>query len=305
VAQDTATKAAKPAVSSGFMRELFLALLWFGTSMYSARAALTGSEDLSGPLLAAASALPGVVAATIVSGATLGAAAGSRFGNAFMRLLAGLGVGVLFGVAAAVGVRYAYGNAQSITVLAVVVGAASVLGGAAAILPNDIVEAALWGATWVFFAGVIFGVLQPNIIKTVSETQFVYGQSLLTGLIGGIYAYRNLRNEKWAHLWFLLAGALPGLILLASEYLTRLGGSSLVKLVHGFTADNAALVQLSDTARLRHALIVTAVGGVSALIAGSFARSRIIREEREERERDEREAREEREREEREAREYS
>jgi multisubunit Na+/H+ antiporter MnhB subunit len=48
--------------------------------------------------------------------------------------------------------------------------------------------------------------------------------------------------------------------------LTRAGGSSLVALVTGFSAE-PALVQFTDDARLRHALIVLAVGGIVALLA--------------------------------------
>jgi hypothetical protein len=77
------------------------------------------------------------------------------------RLLAGLALGTLFGVLAAAGIRFGYGAESSITVFAVIVAEASVLGGALAILPNAVLEAALWATTWAFFAGVIFGVLQP------------------------------------------------------------------------------------------------------------------------------------------------
>jgi hypothetical protein len=73
--------------------------------------------------------------------------------------------------------------------------------------------------------------------------------------------------------WYLLAGALPGLLLLTAESLTRLGGSSLVNLVTG-SADEPALVELTDFARLRHAVVVLLVGGIIGLIAAARSASR-------------------------------
>src|SRR5262249_45663771 len=159
---------------------------------------------------------------------------------------------------AGAGIRFGYGDTPSITVLAVVVGAASVVGGVLAALPGSIVDAAMWGATWVFFAGVIFGVLQPNVTKLLgggpdvdqaaqdlANGRFVWGTTILTGVIGGVYAYRNLRNERPAWLWFVVAGAVPGLFLLAAEGLTRAGGASVATFVHGLSSSDPALVQLS------------------------------------------------------------
>ncbi len=85
--------------------------------------------------------------------------------------------------------------------------------------------------------------------------------------VGGIYAFRSLRAKKRAWPWFVIAGALPGGLLVVAEALTRFGGSSLVNLVNGF-ADESPLVGLTDTARLRHGLIVAAVGGIVALMGG-------------------------------------
>src|SRR5690242_79947 len=99
----TATTIDEPATSSGTTREFLLAILWFGTSMYAAHATIKGSgagPDGTSAFGAAAEALPGVVGATVLTGATIGQAAASRFHNAAMRLFAGLGLGALFGVVA-------------------------------------------------------------------------------------------------------------------------------------------------------------------------------------------------------------
>jgi hypothetical protein len=279
VAEETTTRQDAPATSTGTLTQLYLGLVWLGTSMWVAHVELTGNGgDLSGALGSAAAALPGVIAATLVTSASIGQAASSRFAGAARRLLVGLAMGTLFGLLAAAGIRFAYGSTSTITVLAITVGAASVLGGAAAVLPNPVLEAALWGTTWVFFAGVIFGVLQPNLMsllgagptadqaaQAAASARLTLGQSLVTGLIGGVYAFRSLRAEKQAWPWFAIAGALPGALLVAAEALTRLGGSSLVNFVNGL-ADQSVLVGLSDAARLRHGLIVAAVGGIVALV---------------------------------------
>ena len=260
--------------STGTARELFLGLLWLATSLFSAHAALSGHGDGPDGLLgAAAAALPGLVAATLVTGASIGHAAGSRFRSAVGRLVAGVAVGAVFGAAAGVGLRLAYGKTPSITTLAVVVGVASVIGGAFAMLPDAVLEAGLWATTWVFFAGVIVGVWQATwLAKTAvadpdqpASLLFALAQATATGLIAAVYSSRSLRGEKPAVGWFVVAGAVPGLLLLGAELLTRLAGASVQKLIGG---DSKVLVKLSDTAALRHALIVLAVGMVLAGISG-------------------------------------
>lgn len=278
VAQDTTTTAEAPATGSGTGTQLFMGLIWLGSTMWAAHATITATtDDLSGPLTTAAAALPGVIAATLLTSASIGQAASSRFPGAGRRLLVGVAAGLLFGVAAAAGIRFGYGTAPSIMVLAITVGVASVLGGAAAMLPNPVLEAALWATTFVFFAGVIFGVLEPQLTallgggptatlgaQTAANIRFTYVQSALTGLLAGVFAFRSLRGQRQAGLWYLVAGALPGLLLLSAEWLTRLGGSSLVSLVNGFAPSDPALADLTDAGRLRHAVIVLVVGGIVA-----------------------------------------
>src|SRR5262245_49991130 len=100
-------------MAKGTLTPLYFGLVWLGTTMYAVHATITGRGNVSGALGAAAGALPSVVAATLVTGASIGAAAGQRFRSAGGRLLAGLALGVLFGLAAAAGIRLAYGDGGS------------------------------------------------------------------------------------------------------------------------------------------------------------------------------------------------
>src|SRR5262245_32750579 len=122
--------------TTGTVTQLGVGLVWLGTTMYAAHATITGGVEVSGALGAATAALPGVVAAALVTGASIGAATGPRYRSAGGRLPAGLTLGALFGLAAAAGIRFAYGGETSIVALAVTVGAASVIGGGLPGLPH-------------------------------------------------------------------------------------------------------------------------------------------------------------------------
>lgn len=264
--------------ATGTLTRLFLGLVWLGATMYTVHATISGTQEtVSAALAAAAAALPGVVAATLVTGASIGAATGRRFRSAGGRLLAGLALGTLLGLATGAGMRLAYGGGASIMVLAVTVGAASIVGGALAVLPGEVLKAGLLGTTLVFLAGVIFGVLQPSLVKLLgsgeaANTRFVLGQSLVTGLAAAFCTLQFLRVERNRVLWYFVGGALPGLVLLGAEWLTRAAGSAVAELVHGFRAESPALVEVAGSARLRHALIVLAVGALIAMLMGSLKR---------------------------------
>jgi hypothetical protein len=257
------------------LMQLFLGLVWLGATMYTAHAALTGGDaNLSGALGAAAAALPGVVAAALVTGAAVGAVFGRRIRSGGGRLLTGVALGALVGLAAAAGIRYAYGDGPSIVVFAITVGVASLAGGVVAGLPSEVLTAGLWATTWVFSAGVIFGVLQSNVVRLLgggegASTRFVLGQSVVTGLVAALATLVFLRVQPYRPLGQLVAGALPGLVLLTAAWLTRAGGSALARLDHGYPAESLALIERSDSARLQHAFIVLAAGGVIATLLGA------------------------------------
>jgi hypothetical protein len=247
---------------------LFLGLLWLATTAWVARASYTGGEAPGGLLGDAIGSLPSTVAATMFTSATIASAVCVRISRAVTRLLVGLGVGVGFGLLAGAGTRFGYGDGEAVMVLALVVGAASVIGGAAAILPTGVLESALWATTWVLFAGVIFGVLAPQLTSILgggesaapeaqetAQSRAALIQSGVTGVLAGLHASTFLRGERAAWGWYPVAAAFGGLILLTTEYLTRAGGSALSDVVGG-----SAVVTLTADARLRHAAIVLAVG---------------------------------------------
>jgi hypothetical protein len=271
---------AEPRTSTGTLKELYLALVWLGTSMWAAHATLKGqSTTASGTLADAAAALPGIVAATLVTGAALGSAAGSRFEGPVKRLLAGVGIGALFGLLAAAGLRFGYGTQPAIMTLAITVGAASVIGGALAILPESVLSGGLWATTFVFLAGVCFGAMQVMITTTLgggptadaaaqatATARFILGQSIATGLIAGYFSRRNPEGGRFARPWFLLVGALPGLFLLGAEALTRMGGASVVNLLNGIPANEPNPGELNGVDPIKHGLIVLAIGAVVAFV---------------------------------------
>jgi hypothetical protein len=288
VAEETATRAEVSTGSTGTLTELYMALVFLGTSVWTTHATINNSVDSLPSVLAdAAAALPGLVAATILTGAGLGGAGASRFRSVGGRLLAGLGLGLLFGIISAAAIRWAYGSGSTIMALAVTVGIASVVGGLLAVFPERMLGAGLWATGWVFFAGVIFGVLQPQIINALgggkgasaaaqdtANTRFLLGQAVVTGVLAAYFALQKLRTERPAWIWYTLAGALPGLILLGAEWLTRFGGTSLADLANIYAPDTAALEGPSASNRLQHALIVLVVATVVTSIAGAIAAAR-------------------------------
>lgn len=269
--------AEKRAARSGLGTEVYLGLLWLGIAMYEAHATISMSkQDATGALGNALAGLPDLIVSTVVTSLGIGAAASSLLKTAGRRLLVGLGTGVAFGLVSAMGLRFGYGHAQSITVLALVVGLASVVGSILAALPGAVVEAGLWAMTWVLFLGVMSGVWHDPVTdmlgggptataaaQATANTKFIYGMAIFAGLVSALYASQKLRNEKLRGAWFGVAGALPGVMMIGAEYLSRLGGTSLTQLVH---AEGSSVGGLSDWGRLRHALIVFGLGGAVALV---------------------------------------
>ena len=273
MAEDTIDGTETRRESTGTAQEIFLSLLWLGTTMYVAHATLGRAQPPDGVLGAALEAMPDLILSSLLTGASLGAVAGSRFRGPARRLLAGLAIGTAFGLLAAFTMRMVYGTEQPITVLVFTVGLTTVVGGMFATLPAEIVDGGLWAMTWVAFLGVMF----PVWLLGLGDDSFLADtrlQAVLMGLVG-LYALQKLRGERRPWYWYPLAGALPGLLLLSAEFLTRFGGGPLATLVQGAQSDSPSLLEPSAE-QLRNALIVLAVGGAVCLLAGlrTLAQSR-------------------------------
>lgn len=263
---DTAEVAERGATKT----EVYLGLLWLAITVFTAYSSIHGVPGGPGPLGAAVDALPDVISSALVTAASIAAAAGSRHASAVRRLLIGLAAGAAFGAVCAFGVRIAYGATTSVTMLSITVAAAGVLGGAFAMLPGAVVDASLWAMTWVLFAGLILSVLKPHLLTmlgggSTAQHRFLLLQPAVAGLLAAMHSVRWLRPAELSAAWFPIAGALPGLYLLATEGLGHLGGRAL-----SATPDGAAGQTLfTTTAKLQYALIVLAVGGVLALVIGA------------------------------------
>ena len=260
-----------------------LGLIWLAATMWTAHAAITSSADASVALAAAAAALPGVIAASLLAGATAGLLATGRFAadpsSALRRLVVGLGAGAVLGAVCAGVILFGYGMNASIAMLAITVGAGSALGGAAAATPRPVFAASIVGTFCLFLLGVVFNVFEPRLIdlfgagetvasKAAATTTFAYVQSAVGGIAAGLVAFWFLRrhgSRAWP--WYLLAGALPGLLLLLSAVLTRTGGASLLGIVRSFSEADRLARDFIDFSQLRNALVVIFVGGLASMIA--------------------------------------
>jgi hypothetical protein len=263
---------ARPArtAGAGALTQVYLGLVWLLTSSFTAHATYAGDIGLSGALDEAALALPGVLGAMLFTCASIATAATARLG-AMPRLLLGILIGVVGGATAFAAFSFGYGGPyRELTGLGGMVVLAGAIGGIAAALPGPVVEAVLWATTWVFFAGVIFGVLGPTLADLLGgadsgqapDVRIAYGQSALTGVIAGLATRQFARRENLAWAWAPAGGALPGVVLLVAELLARAGGAT------WSGATPSSLTLLSDAARLRHALIVLAVGALVSGLAG-------------------------------------
>ncbi|MBB5867312.1 hypothetical protein F4553_000691 [Allocatelliglobosispora scoriae] len=278
MAVDTITDTEEPEASTGVKTEVYLGLLWLGITVFTAYASLHGAPGGTGALGAAVAAMPDVLSASLITAASIAGAAASRYAGAGRRLLVGFVAGAAFGLVTAVGVRLAYGPGTSVTMLAITVAVACVLGGAFAILPEGVLGASLWAMTWVLFAGLILSVLKPNLLtvlgggpaaaqaaQATAETRFLYLQPVVAGLLAAMHSVRALRADDPALFWFPVAGALPGLYLLATEGLGHLGGTSLSATPDGAVGE----ALLTDPTKIRYAVIVLAVGGLLGLLIGA------------------------------------
>jgi iron complex transport system permease protein len=237
-------------------------LLWMAGLLWSARATITGRSNAEMEVTSTAYALPGAVAASLVAGAAVGLA-----------------------VVALIGRRRELGAIITINtegwVYAVVggsVAAAATVGGALAGLRTPRVLAAIcWGAIAVFLVGVLLTFLQDVLFglfgagdsaasRAGAANWYSLTQAVLSGLAAGVLAYRLLRGARPAWPWYALAGAGPGLLLVAGEIITRTAGARVLELAGRVSELELTVQRMLSGSRLNSALITLFVGAITAIL---------------------------------------
>jgi hypothetical protein len=259
-----------------------LGVLWFAATLWLTHYLVVLAEVPQVALVNAALSLPTVIAAGIVAGAAVAVVAVRRIrrlASARARTLAGVGVGLALGLVAAALVLVGYGTATALVSVAVTVAVATAVGGAFAGVPaQQAVVAGLVGTLAWFTVGWIERLFSGKLHEVFASDASPAAQfaaagrlSLAVALIGGavvgLAAYLYLRNSGLAWPAFLAAGAAPGLLLLAADLATRVGGGPLLGLAgRGSDADRIALEYVGAN-RLSTALVVLFTGAITAIVA--------------------------------------
>lgn len=293
---DVASPSSRPLPAPGAAVLALLALGWLTAMLWSTREAINSAAAGVTAISLSAFALPGVISAALVCGAAVALAGGNllarRYGDwATLRFAGAIGGGMLVGLAAALAINLTYFDTSTTNVIAGTTAAAAIIGGAVAgarTAPavGAVVTAAL--GTLLFVVAFsrardplfnLFGAgdSQESVInaaKWVSRTE-----SLVAGLLAGLLAFgyltwarrRAVRRdpETPALRWpaYLLAGAGPGLLLLLTEVIIRIGGRSLLDLASALSEADAVAQTSLGSSRVDNGIWVLFVGALTALIA--------------------------------------
>lgn len=267
-----------------------LALVWLAALLWAAYGSIGDAPDGSTlALTQAALALPTVISAALVAGAAVAVAAVTLLARrrpavtrrTLPRLAVGLTSGTVVGSAALGLILFGYGDRSSTVVLAVAVLAAHALGGAlAAIRPTVVLAAAVAGTLGWFALGLVQGAFHTPLLRLfgardTAESWYaatgllLFAVSLLGGLVAGLVAYGYLRRRGDGLHWpaYLAAGAGPGLFMLLSTAVTRLGGGHLLNLASGASEADATGAWYRGTASLSTDLVLLFVGAIAATVA--------------------------------------
>jgi len=281
-----------------------LAVLWLAAELWSAGASLAANSDLTVIVSTLVLALPAVLGACLLTGAAAGLAASQLAGTraagrlgplgryltagaartgrpaVIHRLIVGGGAGLLVGLVVGGLVLAIFGATSAFVVLGLTLAATGLLGGAATALPPPPFAAGIAAALAVFASAVVLSLFQ-NPLRTAlgggstPDSQISAGGwlaltfAVAQGVVAGLTAYAFLRRrghgQAWP--WYLLAGAIPGLLELATVVVAKVGGAGLIRLASGFSELDAFSLSYVTQGYLTGALIVTFVGGIAAMIA--------------------------------------
>jgi hypothetical protein len=282
-----------------------LSALWLVGVLWAGYWTVTGNPG-SDPVATAqaAIALPTVVAASMLAGTVAGMSALARLGGRLVpveshsvasrpavlravatRVAVGAAAGTPIGLACVAAALAAYGTGSAMVSAATAIGLGAVCGGAlAAIRPKSAVPAGLYGSLAVLVIGFLRGAFAGELISAIDSSHTIdsslaansrieFAVSLLSGAAAGLVAYRYLRRCSTRPRWpaYLVAGGLPGLLLLVTETLVRSAGHRLLSASAGTSAIDAAALTYITNGRVNHALVVFFAGAMLAIIA--FGRS--------------------------------
>lgn len=284
---DPAEKPMMPAPAAGTIA--LLALAWLLAMLSSARRAIGIAAD-GNPLTITRAALefPQVISASLITGIAVGLVTANlltRYARAALarpalRLAIGGGAGVLTGLLVAAPIMLEYGELPSILTLSGAVATAAALGGLlTGVRHHTVIAAGACGALGVFVVGLVERAFQPDLRElfgagdspesvVVASGWATLTASTAAGLVAGALGYLYLRRSGPARLrWpaYLAAGAMPGLLVLLAELVTRLGGARLFELVSAVSEDDQRVLAYFHEARLNRALIVVFVGALVAI----------------------------------------
>lgn len=263
---------------------------WLAAMLWSARVTITGRADVEMEVTSTAYALPGAVSASLVAGAAVALAVlafltrGGRAPSVTVRFIIATGAGLGVGLLGALSIVTINTEGWLYAVVGGAVAAAATIGGALAGFRYPRVTAAVcWGAVTVFAVGFVLNYLQDSLLpifgagdtstsQSTAAARFALAQSILSGLGGGLVAYRVLRRARRGDAdvrWplYALAGAGPGLLLLVGEALTRTAGSRVLDLAGKVSELELTVQQMLSGSRLNHGLLVLFVGAFTAMIA--------------------------------------
>jgi hypothetical protein len=209
------------------------------------------------------------------------ATAPSRLTRTRWAMLAGAGIGLVLGAVAGGLVLLGYGTAPALVSLSIAIAAAAALGGSLGGVPwPAIVVAGLAGSLVRFLLGLIEGLFSGRLREALATDDSVAAQyaaigrvsffmALIGGTIAGLTASWYLRRSDRGLTWpaHLAAGAIPGLLLLAADVLTRVGGGPLLRLATGDDLADRIALDLVGQSRLSTALVVLFTGAIVAILS--------------------------------------
>ncbi|HET9518180.1 MAG TPA: hypothetical protein VFO77_10675 [Actinoplanes sp.] len=265
---------------------------WALAMLISARVTITGRTEAEMEVTSTAYALPGAVSACLVAGAAAALLAlglfrrrGRTLGPA-ARIAVSTAAGLLTGLLAALLMITINTEGWLYAVVGGTLAAAGTIGGAiAGVRLPRIVAAACWAALAGFVVGFGLNLFQYPLLRLfgadgdqASQADavgwFAFTQSVVAGLAAGLVAYAAMRRSHrdepgtgapWPQ--YALAGAGTGILLLVAEVLARTAGARVIDLAGRVSAVELLAQDVLSGARLNHALIVTFIGAITAIVA--------------------------------------